>query len=285
MSIKIENLYYTYNPNTIFEQSALKDINLTFEQGSFSAIVGHTGSGKSSLIQHLNGILRPQQGLVQVNDFELRPITKQNKKQRLNKLREQVGLVFQFSEYQLFEDTIIKDVMFGPKNFNVANDQAKALAHEALELVGIKPELYETSPFDLSGGQKRRVAIAGILAINPDIIVLDEPTAGLDPKGALEIMDLFKRLNQEFGKSIILVSHDMDIVYEYATQVILMNQGQVITSDNPISFFTNPKIQEYSIELPTILEVYKILFQDVPAHKVNMDELIEQIKKEYPNVK
>lgn len=257
MAIKYEKLSHSYSINTPFQYAALNEVDLEIKEGSFSAIVGHTGSGKSTLIQHLNGLLLPTSGKVMVLD---RVIEANKENKNLKQLRKRVGLVFQFPEYQLFEETILKDLCFGPMNFGLSEDEAKEKAIKALKLVGLDQDYLERSPFDLSGGQKRRVAIAGVLAMDPDIIVLDEPTAGLDPQGARQMMDLFKHLNKVEGKTIILVSHDMDHVLNYCDQVILMNGGRVVNVSSVKDFFSDTKkLIELNIAPPLICETIATL--------------------------
>lgn len=255
MSIKFNQVYYTYSPKTPFSQEALNDVCLEIKDGSFTALVGHTGCGKSTLIQHLNGLLIPSNGEVVVGDFIN---SKENRKMRkkIHDLRRKVGLVFQFSENQLFEETVESDVAFGPLNFGYKKDEALKLAHESLKLVGLDESFYKKSPFDLSGGEKRRVAIAGVLALKPDILVLDEPTAGLDPRGTKELLRLIKSLNEQ-GTTIILVTHDINIVYEYATDVIVMNDGKVIKTSTPSELFSED-VEQYSLETPMIQKVVKM---------------------------
>ena len=251
MPIEIRNLSYVYYPKTPFEYKALKDINLTFEDKQFIAIIGQTGSGKSTLTQHLNALLRPCNGEVKVNDFT---ITAKDKIKDIKMLRKMVGMVFQFPEYQLFEETVFKDIAFGPKNFGVKEEDLKGKVIEVLKLVGLDETYLEKSPFDLSGGQKRRVAIAGLLAMDPDIIVLDEPTAGLDPRGSQKMMKLFEDIHRS-GKTIIMVSHDMDSVIRYAQRVIVLQEGQVIADDTPSKIFTNKEIlDKLAINQPEVIK-------------------------------
>lgn len=221
-----------------------------------TAIIGHTGSGKSTLVQHLNGLLLPSAGKLTVDEFE---ISRENRPVSLKPLRKKTGLVFQFPEYQLFEETIEKDVIFGPINFGVDEEQAKKKALKALEAVGLDESYLERSPFDLSGGQKRRVAIAGILVMEPEILVLDEPTAGLDPQGAKEMMDLFKTLN-ESGTTILLVTHDMNQVLAYCDNAVVMSDGKVIKNGTVREIFAQPEyLSNLSIELPLITQmIYKL---------------------------
>ena len=247
MSIKCLDLTHTYQIKSPLEQEALKNINLTLEDGKYIAIVGHTGSGKSTLVEHFNGLLFPTSGEVHIDDYISNNKRRKNKKELL-KLREKVGLVFQFPEYQLFEETVLKDVMFGPKNFKVDIETAKNRAIEALRQVGLDDSYFERSPFELSGGEKRRVAIAGILAMEPKILVLDEPTAGLDPLGAKEILNLLKRLH-ESGKTIIIVTHDMDIVLNEVEDVVLLKDGQLIRHADHIKIFEE-NLEDLSLEVP-----------------------------------
>ncbi len=235
---------------------ALKDININIEEdGEFVAIVGHTGSGKSTLVQHMNALLLPTSGELNVFGQKLPP----NKKEKINHLRKKVGLVFQFPEYQLFEETIIKDIMFGPKNFKISDEEARAHSEYAAKIVGIPESLYEKSPFRISGGQMRRVAVAGILAMQPKVLVLDEPTRGLDPKGRKDLMQVFIDLHKTENKSIVLISHDMDIVSKYAKRVIVLEKGEVIFDGKKEDLFVHPNFDSFHLELPTSLRILKHL--------------------------
>ena len=256
MPIKCVNLNYVYNKKSPLEQEALKDINVEIKDGVYLAIVGHTGSGKSTLVEHFNGLLFPTSGEVHIDNYVSTNKRRKNKKELLA-LRQKVGLVFQFPEYQLFEETVLKDVMFGPKNFKVALEVAEKNAKEALKNVGLDESYYERSPFELSGGEKRRVAIAGILAINPSTIVLDEPTAGLDPKGAKEILSLLKKLHED-GKNIILVTHDMDIVLNEVEEVILLKDGELIAHEDHLSIFQHD-LEDLSLEVPKSYQFVEML--------------------------
>lgn len=240
MGIILDNVSYTYQEGTPFASAALSDVNLSIEDGSYTAIIGHTGSGKSTILQLLNGLLVPTKGSVRVFDTL---ITSTSVNKQIRQIRKQVGLVFQFAENQIFEETVLKDVAFGPQNFGVSVEEAGAIAREKLALVGIDESLFERSPFELSGGQMRRVAIAGILAMEPRILVLDEPTAGLDPIGRKELMTLFKKLHQD-GITIVLVTHLMDDVAEFADQVYVMEKGKLVKSGKPSLVFQNVEFME-----------------------------------------
>lgn len=240
MGIILENVSYTYQEGTPFASAALSDVSLSIEDGSYTAIIGHTGSGKSTILQLLNGLLVPTEGSVRVFDTL---ITSTSVNKQIRQIRKQVGLVFQFAENQIFEETVLKDVAFGPQNFGVSVEEAEAIAREKLALVGIDESLFERSPFELSGGQMRRVAIAGILAMEPSILVLDEPTAGLDPIGRKELMALFKKLHQD-GITIVLVTHLMDDVAEFADQVYVMEKGKLVKGGKPSLVFQNVEFME-----------------------------------------
>ena len=240
MGIILDNVSYTYQEGTPFASAALSDVSLTIEDGSYTAIIGHTGSGKSTILQLLNGLLVPTKGSVRVFDTL---ITSTSINKQIRQIRKQVGLVFQFAENQIFEETVLKDVAFGPQNFGVSVEEAESIAREKLDLVGIDESLFERSPFELSGGQMRRVAIAGILAMEPSILVLDEPTAGLDPIGRKELMALFEKLHQD-GITIVLVTHLMDDVAEFANQVYVMEKGRLVKSGAPSLVFQNLEFME-----------------------------------------
>ena len=240
MGIILDNVSYTYQEGTPFASAALSDVSLSIEDGSYTAIIGHTGSGKSTILQLLNGLLVPTKGSVRVFDTL---ITSTSINKQIRQIRKQVGLVFQFAENQIFEETVLKDVAFGPQNFGVSVEEAEAIAREKLDLVGIDESLFERSPFELSGGQMRRVAIAGILAMEPSILVLDEPTAGLDPIGRKELMTLFEKLHQD-GITIVLVTHLMDDVAEFADQVYVMEKGRLVKSGAPSLVFQNLEFME-----------------------------------------
>lgn len=281
MAITFKSLSYIYDEGMPYAHHALKDINLNIAEGKITAIIGKTGSGKSTLVEHLNALLVPSSGSLEIEDTIILP-GKKNK--GLKALRKKVGLVFQFSEYQLFEETILKDVAFGPKNYGASEQEAIAKAKLALKMVGIDESYYETSPFDLSGGQKRRIAIAGILALEPKIIVLDEPTAGLDPKGSQEMIDLFVKLNKKAGITVILVTHDNEIVYNYADNTVLMADGEVKYSGNTLELFNDKeKVKEFNILEPKILSVKNALNEKgfkIPSNVRTIDELAKYLSKE-----
>ncbi|HGL7733429.1 TPA: energy-coupling factor transporter ATPase [Streptococcus pneumoniae] len=256
MGIALENVNFTYQEGTPLASAALSDVSLTIEDGSYTALIGHTGSGKSTILQLLNGLLVPNQGSVRVFDTL---ITSTSKNKDIRQIRKQVGLVFQFAENQIFEETVLKDVAFGPQNFGVSEEDAVKTAREKLALVGIDESLFDRSPFELSGGQMRRVAIAGILAMEPAILVLDEPTAGLDPLGRKELMTLFKRLHQS-GMTIVLVTHLMDDVAEYANQVYVMEKGRLVKGGKPSDVFQDVVfMEEVQLGVPKITAFCKRL--------------------------
>ena len=264
MSIRFTDVFYTYNPKSPLEHQALKGINLEIIEGSFVAIVGRTGCGKSTMVQHINALLHPSAGVVEVDDFQNVPEKKKRSK-NTKELRQKVGLVFQFPEYQLFEETVEKDVAFGPKNFGKTEEEAMEAAHKALLEVGLGEEFFKRSPFELSGGEKRRAAIAGVLAIGPQYLVVDEPTAGLDPLGAKEMMALFQKVHEE-GATIILVTHDMALVKRYCDKVIVVDDGTVAKVTTPDEFFLED-IEKYSLDSP---ELYK-LARFCMAHGADFD--------------
>lgn len=232
MSIILDKVNFTYSPGNAYEKHAIRDISLKIDDGQFIGVIGHTGSGKSTLIQHLNGLIRAQSGAIYYNGEDI-----YDKDYDMKKLRQKVGLVFQYPEHQLFETTIFKDVCFGPRNQGLDSKTAELRAFEALEIVGLPRELWYQSPFELSGGQKRRVAIAGVLAMKPEVMILDEPTAGLDPKGRDEILEQLVRMHRELHITIILVSHSMEDVANYVERLIVMNRGQVMLDGTPRQVF------------------------------------------------
>lgn len=277
MGIALENVSFTYQEGTPLASAALSDVSLTIEDGSYTALIGHTGSGKSTILQLLNGLLVPSQGSVRVFDTL---ITSTSKNKDIRQIRKQVGLVFQFAENQIFEETVLKDVAFGPQNFGVSEEDAEQIAREKLALVGIDESLFNRSPFELSGGQMRRVAIAGILAMEPAILVLDEPTAGLDPLGRKELMDLFKKLHQS-GMTIVLVTHLMDDVAEYANQVYVMEKGRLVKGGKPSDVFQDVVfMEEVQLGVPKITAFCKRLADRGVSFKrlpIKIDEFKESL--------
>lgn len=275
MPIKVENLFHTYALKTPFQSDAVNGVSFEIEDYAYVAFIGPTGSGKTTIIQHLNALLKPTKGTIVVDDFVIN--NKKNKK--IKELRKHVGVVFQFPEYQLFEETVEKDVAFGPKNFGLKDEEALQKAHRALLSVGLDESYFKRSPFELSGGERRKVAIAGILAIEPDILVLDEPTAGLDPRGTTEIMNLVDKMHKN-GTMVILVSHDMELVLKYAEKVFVVKDGKILFEGTPQSAFMN--LDESSgIEVPEIFTFAQKLKKrgfDIDFEKIkNIDDLILQI--------
>lgn len=278
MAIKIENLNYIYNEGTAYELKALSNINLEIPEGQFIGIIGHTGSGKSTLIQHLNGLLKADSGAVYYNGQNI-----YDEKYNRKDLRTEVGLVFQYPEYQLFEVDVLTDVCFGPKKQGLSDEEAKERAVAALKSVGVSKELFYQSPFELSGGQKRRVAIAGILAMEPKYLVLDEPTAGLDPKGRDEILDQISLLHRERGITVILVSHSMEDVARYVERIIVMNQGEVMYDDTPGRVFANYReLESVGLAAPQVTYIMNALKDKgfpVNTDAITIEEAAREIEK------
>ncbi|WP_310877302.1 energy-coupling factor ABC transporter ATP-binding protein [Priestia megaterium] len=251
MDIIFKEVEHRYQVNTPFERIALHDLNLSIQSGTFLAVIGHTGSGKSTIIQHLNALLKPTAGEIQIGE---RTIKANRKEKNLKAIRQQVGVVFQFPEHQLFEETVEKDIAFGPMNYGVLEEEAKQKARELIKLVGVPEDILTRSPFDLSGGQMRRVAIAGILAMNPNVLILDEPTAGLDPRGRQEIMNMIYRLHKEKGLTTILVTHSMEDAAMYADELIVMNKGTIAMKGSPREVFgQHTQLKEYGLDVPESL--------------------------------
>ncbi len=279
MAIKINHLSYVYLKKTPNEVKALDDVSLEIPEGKITTIVGQTGSGKSTLIQTLNGLITPTSGTVEIGEHVITSNPKKNKK--IKELRKHVSIVFQFPEYQLFEETVEKDVAFGLKNYGYKEEDAIKKAHEALAKVGIDESFYKRSPFELSGGEKRRVAIAGIIAIDPEILILDEPTAGLDPSGSKIILDLIVEFNKA-GKTIIVVTHDMDIVLNYSDHVIVLNEGKISFEGTPSTLFSGD-VSSYSIEIPQLFKFAKLLKEhgvDIDITKIKtIDDLFKSLKE------
>lgn len=281
MSIEINHLEHVYNAGTPFEHSALHGIDLSIPEGKVTAIIGQTGSGKSTLVQHLNGLLIPSAGTLDICGFHIQPLLKIKD---VKALRKEVGLVFQFPEYQLFEETIEKDIAFGPKNFGVEEEKANELVKKILPMVGLDESYIQRSPFELSGGQKRRVAIAGILVLDPKVLVLDEPTAGLDPQGAKEMMSLFMDLNRTHNKTILLVSHDMEHVMRYCDHVIVLDHGKVLQESDVHTFFEHPEwMIKVGINPPAIIRLKLMLKEKgflIPDEILDLDALVKCVREQ-----
>ena len=285
MELRVENLCYDYNKGTSFEKRALNNINLSIKENEFIGLIGHTGSGKSTLIQTFNGLLAPTEGKVTWNGKDI-----YEKGFNRREFRSQVGIVFQYPDYQLFETTVLKDVCFGPKNLGISEEESKRKAEEALRLVGLDEKYWQHSPFELSGGQKRRAAIAGVLAMEPEILILDEPTAGLDPKGRDEILGVIKKLNEEKETTIILVSHSMDDVAEYVDRIIVINDGDIMYDDTPVNIFQMvDELEAIDLAAPQITYILRDLNRmglNVGTGIIRIDDAVQTIKKalsEYKN--
>lgn len=251
MDISLQQVEYRYQANTPFERLAIQDVSINIPTGTYMAIIGHTGSGKSTILQHLNGLLQPTEGMVVIGSREIKA---HQKNKNLKEVRQKVGIVFQFPEHQLFEETVEKDIMFGPMNFGVSEEEARKRAVKAIVHVGLTEDILQRSPFDLSGGQMRRVAIAGVLAMNPDVIVLDEPTAGLDPRGRREIMDMFYMLHKDRGLTTILVTHSMEDAAKYADQIVIMQKGTVVNQGTPEDIFSAPdELIKMGLDVPEVV--------------------------------
>ena len=276
MSIKINHLTHVYNEGTAFEKVALDDVSVEIATGEFIGLIGHTGSGKSTLIQHLNGIIPPTLGEILLDGENIH-----RDKTKLKEVRRRIGLAFQYPEYQLFEMTVYKDVAFGPTNLGWSQEKIQESVTAALELVGIAPEVFEKSPFELSGGQKRRVAIAGVLAMNPEVLILDEPTAGLDPKGRDEILAAIRKLHRERGITVILVSHSMEDVAKLVDRIIVMHRGKVAMTGTPREIFAHPQeLEQMGLAAPQVSYVFAELKKrgyDVPTDVYTVEEAKEAL--------
>lgn len=276
MSITLEHVNYVYSPGTAYEKQALRDVSLEIPQGQFVGIIGHTGSGKSTLIQHLNGLTRATSGKILYDGNNI-----YDEGYDMRKLRSQVGLVFQYPEHQLFEVDVLSDVCFGPKNQGLSQEECEERAKEALRLVNFPEKYYKQSPFELSGGQKRRVAIAGVLAMRPKVLVLDEPTAGLDPKGRDEILDQIERLHKETGMTVILVSHSMEDVARYVERIIVMNRGEKMLDDTPRDVFRHYKeLEKVGLAAPQVTYVMHDLKErgfDLSPDATTIEEAADEI--------
>ena len=284
-NIEIKNLTHVYSKKTPYEKVALKDINLTINEGDFLGIIGHTGSGKSTFIQHLNGLIKPQEGEVKVFDINL---TQKKPKPDLRKLRQEIGMVFQYPEYQLFADTVEKDIAFGPKNLKLPKEEINSRVRQAMQAVGLDYDYYkDRSPFDLSGGQKRRVAIAGVLAMMPKVLILDEPTAGLDPIGKKQILNLIKSLKNTITPTIVVISHDINEITQYCTRLVVFNNAK-IAFDLPINelFNHSQELLDMGLDIPLAVKVNNYLKENgilLDGDIITPQDLVSAIVK-YKNV-
>ena len=278
MSISIKNLNYIYDPNSPFSSAAIKDVSIEIANGEFVCIIGHTGSGKSTLVQHLNGLLAP----TSAEKLTVEGIDLLQKKPNKKLLRRQVGMVFQYPEYQLIEQTVYDDIAYGPKNLGIEADKLEKCVFEAMEQVGLSKEIVQASPFELSGGQKRRVAIAGVLAMKPKVLVLDEPIAGLDPLGKNEILQIIENYHKKNNATVIMISHNMDDIVRIADRVVVMHKGQKVLDGTPEQVFSNyEKIIEIGLELPTISQIVKNMREngkDIPREICTLEAFIEYLK-------
>lgn len=253
--IKLDHVTHLYSKGTVFETAAIQDINLSIDKGEFVGVIGHTGSGKSTLVQHLNGLLRPNTGKIYIDGEDIWENPKE-----IRKFRFKVGLVFQYPEHQLFEETIFKDIAFGPKNMGLSEEEISQRVFEAIQLVGLSAELLEKSPFEISGGQQRRVAIAGVMAMRPKVLVLDEPTAGLDPHGREQILSMVKDYHETTGRTVLLVSHSMEDIAKYANKVLVLNQAQVYLYDDVRAIFSRAEeLESLGLSVPQITKICRRL--------------------------
>ncbi len=278
MDITLQQVSYAYAKDTPFEKRALFQVDISIPAGSYQAIIGHTGSGKSTVLQHLNGLLKPTEGFVRLGDVEVKA---GQKNKDIRRVRQKVGIVFQFPEHQLFEETVLKDIMFGPMNYGVSEQEAKARAVELIAMLGLPEDVLNKSPFDLSGGQMRRVAIAGVLAMNPEVLVLDEPTAGLDPRGRKEIMELFYRIHREKGLTTVLVTHSMEDAARYADRIALMHRGKCVLEGSPEEVFADEeRLLDYRLELPQTVKFQRTLEKMMGRRLPTICLTEEQLAKE-----
>ncbi|KGX90359.1 cobalt ABC transporter ATP-binding protein [Pontibacillus halophilus JSM 076056 = DSM 19796] len=283
MEITFKQVGYVYQPNTPFEYTALQNLSFTIPSGSFVAVIGHTGSGKSTMLQHLNGLVTPTSGSVSIGEFTLASNTKTK---NLKALRERVGVVFQYPEHQLFEETIQKDIAFGPQNFGVPAEEIERRIQHSMEAVGLSEDMKDRSPFELSGGQMRRVAIAGVLAMDPSVLVLDEPTAGLDPQGQREVMDMFSSLHHEKKLTTVLVTHSMEDALKYADYVIALDQGSLYMQGTPDEVFQQKEaLNRVGLDVPEVYDfldaVKKQLGWTIPYENQTLEQLSHQLAEKY----
>ncbi len=277
IKIEVTNLSHIYNKGTVFEKHALKNVSFQVKKGEFTAIIGHTGSGKSTLISHFNALIKPTEGRILLDGFDIH-----SDKSRLKEIRQRVGLVFQYPEHQLFEVSVIKDVSYGPENMGLSKDEVLTRSKDALGVVGLDESIYEKSPFELSGGQRRRVAIAGVLAMKPEVLILDEPTAGLDPKGRDEILLAIKNMHTALGINVILVSHSMEDVAKYAQRLVVLSQGELIFYDTPRAVFSEvDRLEAIGLAAPTLSYLMRSLKSqglDVSEGVFEVEEAVNVIK-------
>lgn len=282
MDITFKNVSYTYQSNTPFAHKAIDDLSLHVSSGSFVAVIGHTGSGKSTLIQHLNGLVKPTEGEVTIGDFHLTP---EEKPKNMKELRSRVGVVFQYPEHQLFEETVEKDIAFGPENFGVSQSEINRRIQQIVPAVGLTEELLARSPFELSGGQMRRVAIAGVLAVRPDVLVLDEPTAGLDPRGQKEMMEMFYQLHKEQELTTLLVTHSMEDAVKYADHVIILNNGTKYMEGKPEEVFTQKEaLNRVQLDVPEMVrflnEFQEKFAREIPFQRQSIKQIAQSIQQQ-----
>ena len=275
--LQVKNLTHTYGGNTPFINDAVSDVSFTVESGEIIGIIGHTGSGKSTLVSHLNGLLKPSDGTILIENEDI-----WEKPKEIRKIRSKVGLVFQYPEYQLFEETVFADIAFGPKNMGLKGEELENRVNEICEIIGIKPEYLEKSPFDLSGGEKRRVAIAGVMAMRPQIIIFDEPIAGLDPKGRQDIMKIIANYRKATGATVIIISHSMEDMAMFTDKLLVMSKGRLVMFDNTENVFKNAeKLREIGLNVPIVTRVFYALKEkglDVPLDVFTVEKAVEVIK-------
>lgn len=283
--LEVKNLTHTYSGNSPFVNDAVSDVSFAIEKGEIVGIIGHTGSGKSTLVQHLNGLLKPTEGSVLFENEDIWANPKE-----IRKIRSKVGLVFQYPEYQLFEETVIKDIAFGPKNMGLEGDELDKTVNEICEIVGVKPEFLEKSPFDLSGGEKRRVAIAGVMAMKPEVIVFDEPTAGLDPKGREDVMEIIRNYRKATGATVIIISHSMEDMANLADKILVMNKGKIYKFDTVANVFSNSEeLRSIGLNVPIVTRVFEELSDlgvNLPERALTIDsavEILSALKSEVEN--
>jgi len=285
MGIKFNRVDYKYQGIDNKGYLALSDVSLNIEgTGEFITLIGETGSGKSTLVQHMNALLQPTDGTVDIFGIRIHRDVKKDKKVKLNPIRKQVGLVFQFPEYQLFEDTVLKDIIFGPKNFGVSHEEAVKRAEAMIKIVGLDESYLSRSPFNLSGGEKKRVSIAGILAMEPDILILDEPTSGLDPIGRDELLKVFHDIHLTLNKTVIIITHDMNTVFEYAKRVLVMREGTLVYDGDPLKLFSRKNIDTWNLDVPDILTLihkvenhFNIEFERKPRNKEALTTMLQEV--------